>query len=252
MSYIYSARNLLDEPHSYMYSDFRGHALLESYLDNRFAVLRRHVPSQRASAFSSGDRDATLLGSVLSALKKGGGAGRDYSQAFRNLLQKELPGFLDVNVESLEAPEADVRLPQPGSVAQGTIRSGDALTAMVHRLARQPVDPEAGELLDAFLHRFEISKKLYSTYDSNLRGGEGGCRDARLYWLLALGLCLHLLGTGRMKYASTLLKCTDLLCSLPAGKLREELPGGGLSLLLTAEISCMQQLAEEKGVYAVE
>jgi hypothetical protein len=102
--------------------------------------------------------------------------------------------------------------------------------------------------MDRWLQRFEVSKRLYEVYPPGFRKGEGSTEDIRLYWLLGLGLALFHAQEDHVRYLSTLLKVCDLLCSVSLERLTDAIPDGGLAVVLAAEITAVEVLAQAKGL----
>ena len=89
-----------------------------------------------------------------------------------------------------------------------------------------------------------IIKKLYTTYPKGFRSGKGKTNVVRLYWMFALLLNLCYVETQNIKYLSTLLKVSDLLCSLDSNnRLIHKIPKQGLVLILLVEIINIRSLS---------
>jgi hypothetical protein len=102
--------------------------------------------------------------------------------------------------------------------------------------------------LDRLVQRFEVTKKLYEFYPPGFRKGEGDNSFIKPYWLLAMCLYLFYVQTNEIKYLSTLLKVSDLLCSLPHNALKAAIPGSGMVMLLTGETLSIRTLSNRKGI----
>ena len=242
MSYPYTQNNLLEQPHNYMYIPFKGTALLQAYLAGRMAAMRRHDNVE-------GSRE--MLDRMLSAR-----AFTEIARLFDAQSNRGGAQFRAYVVADAAEREAEV--------------GADALAGQVHRLGTLSVMEtvqtlgllhalnaaqltDAGNAgikiwLDRLVQRFEVTKKLYDAYAPGFRKGEGGNASVRLYWLFALSLSLFYARKGSLKHLSTLLKVSDLLCSLTDLELREHIPARGLVLVLTTEVAGIQLLAESKGV----
>jgi len=61
MSYEYSARNRLQEPHNYMYTPYQGGVLLHAYMQSRLDFLDRYSGSSSVRE----DADAVLVRTAL-------------------------------------------------------------------------------------------------------------------------------------------------------------------------------------------
>ena len=88
-------------------------------------------------------------------------------------------------------------------------------------------------------------------YQPGFRKGQGESGQVDLYRQLGLVLCLRYHATGQLRYLSTLLKLTDLLCSLPP----TDNPAGPeaelVGLIVSAEVAAVRALAARQGVQFV-
>ncbi|CTQ48875.1 hypothetical protein [Jannaschia donghaensis] len=111
----------------------------------------------------------------------------------------------------------------------GPIRTADLLDS----LEASP-DPE---WIDRLVQRFEVTKRLYESYDARLRKGSGPFRDLSLYARLA-----RLLATdpARLDWLNALLKLHDLLLSQPTEALQSV--NGTLRETVECELAAIEQL----------
>ena len=102
--------------------------------------------------------------------------------------------------------------------------------------------------LDCLLQRFEVSKKLRTSYLPGFRKGMGSHDDVSLYLQFALVLALAYAHSKDLQYLSTLLKVNDLLLSL-SNELHCTHSGGyALMLAVAVELHAVRWLAEKKRV----
>lgn len=242
MSYVYSQINRLKEPHSYMYTPFRGDALLQSYQSSRMLVLRRLATAGNGKA----DQDNILVTQAVSLLNNQFDTSLPESgRAFRILVQgSKMPREERVDGSYLNGIAIELEI----MTTFEPVKSLDLLRALI---AVQLVNLDVLPIkvwLDRLVQRFEVTKKIYESYPPGFRKGEGSNTSVRLYWLFALALCLFYARTKKIKYLSTLLKLGDLLCSLPENEVQENIPEFGLQVVLAVEIASVQLLAQKKGV----
>ncbi len=230
MRYVYTQENRFGKPHSYMYAPFEGEAFLEAYFADRASAISRWGISGKIVLLESvGDSLRQLLPSMAAEFRNHyqfGGASNAAAS-----LQNSLSCFhVDQEVDTLILLECLVMTQMAGG-------QGEAVKSWLDRLTQ----------------RYEVSKKLFDSYLPGFRKGqdEDESKHTRLYWMLALALCLFYADTGRIKYLSTQLKITDLLCSLPLAALEGEVPMEGLSLLIRAEVTSVRQLLAQKGIKSV-
>lgn len=246
MSYPYSQTNRLAEPHNYMYTPFQDAALLQSYQLSRMAVVHRCAHAEYEKGAES---DRMLVAHVVPTLEmlldatsvEGG-------RKIRALLVND-----GAQTSKSSGIKDDARL---NSLAIGLntlttaeqVNTSDLLYALIAAKLSNTQDANAKIWLDRLIQRFEVTKKLYEFYPPGFRKGEGANTSIRLYWLFALALCLSYAKSSAIKHLSTLLKVSDLLCSLPDNELQESIPEYGLLAVLATEIVSIQLLAEQKGV----
>lgn len=113
------------------------------------------------------------------------------------------------------------------------------------QLARDEASETKG-WLDRLVQRFEVSKKIFETYLPGFRKGEGAADELRLYWQFGVALYLQYEDGSGLKYLSTALKITDLLCSLPFQQLSAAMTDRETAMLLQAEIRLVKELIGKK------
>ncbi len=244
MTYPYSRDNLLDAPHSYMYTMFQGEILFQEYLVSRSSIILRHFESKAEK--SNLDRELVsysvpLLHKLFSA--ESPAAGTD----FCTLLKCGNSGVFQPTKSSSEALSGLAEAIEHLTTAQ-PITTVDLLRSLVAMHLTDIHDVNIKPWLDRLIQRFEVTKKLYEVYPPGFKKGEGSNKIVRLYWLFALALCLYYTRSKGLKYLSTLLKVCDLLCSLPENMLYKDIPEGGLPMVLAAEIVSVRVIAEKKGL----
>jgi len=68
--------------------------------------------------------------------------------------------------------------------------------------------------IDKLVQKFEVTKRIYTTYPSILKKGCGAYDDMTVYALLTLLLALYYGKRGNLKHLNTVIKLNDLLCSV--------------------------------------
>jgi len=94
------------------------------------------------------------------------------------------------------------------------------------------------------VQKFEVTKKIYESYPIGFRKGEGRNDIIQLYWMFSVSLALFYRRSKNIKYLSTLIKVSDLLCSLDDNLLHREIPLQGLSTTLLVELLSVAELSE--------
>lgn len=199
MNYKYTARNLLDEPHNYMYSDFKGEEFLSDYLENRIYLLCNLVTSDHCE-FT--DLDQHVSNEAFNVLS------RNKSSALTKIPSNLIPQSFD-NLPSLHKSTLPKSFPN-----QEKIETFQLLEAILHSyLFGESLLAEVW--LNRFVQRFEVTKKLGKYYLPGFRKSEGGYEDIRLYQVFSIVLAFAHSQSNHFQWLSTLLKVNDLLLSLP-------------------------------------
>lgn len=155
------------------------------------------------------------------------------SSVLLNLLGEYVSNAEDVPIEALSIDQA--------------IKTQTLLNSLTFWL-RDDNASLAGEVwLRRLIQRFEVSKRLYSVYLPGFRKGEGDFSQIELYLAFAAVLCLRHLETGSLQCLSTLLKSTDLLCSLPPS---EFVPKAAnlIAVIVELEARAVRKLAKTRGL----
>ena len=122
----------------------------------------------------------------------------------------------------------------------------DLLNTIIRAQIEGRVESETKIWLDRLVQRFEVSKKIFVTYLPGFRKGDGAMDDLRLYWQLGTALYLQYEQGAGLKYFSTALKITDLLCSVPCQQLAEKIDSREMAILLQAEFRLVKELIRKK------
>ena len=242
MIYQYSQKNRLEEPHHYMYTSFQGYELLASYHSSRLDLIRDlAVANQKNEAL-----DAVFMIYALSIMEyRINQTSSDAAERLWALLKAD--SFTMANSVTDDKVTGLANSLIAFTISE-SVRTQDLLNALISALLIRGTKADTKIWLDRLVQRFEVTKKLYETYQPSFRKGEDSSTKVRLYWLFALALSLYYLKYNEIKYLSALLKICDLLCSLPKDVLENTIPPLGLKLVLIAEIFSVQLLAEQKGI----
>lgn len=184
MSYPYTRSDLLaGAPENYMYSRFEGAGFLAAYeADRKAAVARLDALLGRhgVNRESGDDLAAQLAAWRVDANPRGG-------------QNPEPPAAVAGSVETAEILR---------SIAAYAVNGGD--------MARAP----AAALLDAFMRKFEVSKRLRRRYDRDLKPADRNGADLAAYAYLAFAVAATApKGAAGLRHLNLLLKLGDLLSS---------------------------------------
>lgn len=232
VSYGYTDRDLLAEPESYEYSEVHGEPFLDAYLADRSEAvesLHGHV-----TEISSSEHDEGWEG-LLSEL--------GLESANGSLVVPEPSGALEA---ALRSSEASVVSPTEHGVR-------DTVSTLAALLGYPDSDPPRGDpataVVDLLTKRFEVEKRLYTTYGRDGRpADESEPADEVAYPLLALTVLLHYDRSRSLKYLNVALKLGDLISSRATDF--EDAAAISLSYVaLAAERDAVRSLARDKGVW---
>jgi len=102
-------------------------------------------------------------------------------------------------------------------------------------------------ILDIFVRRFEVKKRLFTTYDSDLKQKSDNYSVLLNYLLFSILCLLRYENTLNLKYLNTSLKLNDILCS-QINKINDYNEIILLKLILEKEIVCVANLCRLKGI----
>lgn len=108
-------------------------------------------------------------------------------------------------------------------------------------------DSSQDKIIDIFLKKFEIKKRLFSKYDLNFKEIENNYKNLRNYILLSMLCCLRYKETKNLIFFNMILKINDTLIS------QFSLMGNEYDLILFLnilknEINFVEELCKSKGI----
>ena len=103
-------------------------------------------------------------------------------------------------------------------------------------------------IIDKFLKKFEIRKKIFLNYDEefNIIGDE--FKEIQNYILLSFICLIRYQTTTDLKYLNTFLKLNDLICSAK-NLIVKKIDISLFHYLLTSEMKCTSKLLDEFGIW---
>ncbi len=234
MAYQYSARNLLQEPNTYMYPPFEGGRFLNEYFSSRLGKL------------ACLDADSELPDSAL--VHSAGAAIKDWVDANASAgARRNWALYYPLSARVL----ADTEQVPPGSLSslesESTLATLPLLRALIAEQLQGALTKSGESIWRTAVQRFEVTKRLYEFYGPGLKKGHGGYIDLQPYALLSLSCALRYTTTGSLVALSAQLKLNDILCSLPINQL-DTLPAGAFKLLVCSEITFIDELIRRKEI----
>jgi len=241
INYEYTEVNRIDNPHKYMYTSYEGSGFLDAYFLDRLSKLK-NLQQKKGGSYKN-RAELSLHSKAVVVLKSH--LDRDFYDEFGKSLKSTIDWESAIKKDNLLSDNVDF-----DKVALSSFNIDNEINSknlLISLLDCQLDGDEEGLVkiwIDRLVQRFEVTKKLYERYPVNFRKGEGKNDIVKLYWLFALSLTLFYCATKSIKYLSTLLKVTDLLCSLDEELLRQETPPQGLPFILLVELLSIRKLSK--------
>ena len=233
IDYKYTKISLLNTPQNYMYTLYQGSEFLDAYFENRLESLKRLkiIKGRKNKLQLFLYSKATIL--------------------IKDFLDKEISNdslipIIDWKCDiKFDYSYINDRLPTLSSFnINNEIYTQSLLESLINNQLNKSDENLIKFWLDLLVQRFEVTKKIYKSYSVNFRKGNDRSDMVELYWMFALSLILYFCATKKIKYMSTLLKVSDLLCSLDLELLNKSLPSQGLSLILLVELLSVKLLSK--------
>lgn len=121
------------------------------------------------------------------------------------------------------------------------------LKAIINEKKLQSKDKQLDELIDIFLKKFEVKKRLYILYDNNFQDKTKNFKKLINYILLAHLCIIRYHETLNLKFLNTLLKINDTICS-QLNYIKNSTEKKLLVESLKDEIEIIKNLCNKKGV----
>jgi|APSaa5957512535_1039671.scaffolds.fasta_scaffold38983_3 hypothetical protein len=240
MNYEYTEDNRLDSPHKYMYTPYQGSDFLDAYFRDRSKYLKRFEQVKKIEGYQN-KIDLSLHSKVAIDLNG------FFDRKFSNKVYESLKLLIDldgrVELDSQLSHKTNTMALSSFDIS-GNINSENLLRSLLDAQLDKGNESLIKFWLDLLVQRFEVTKKLYESYPANFRKGEGRDNIIRLYWLFALSLTLFYRDTKNIKYLNSLLKVTDLLCSLSEKLLNKNIPIQSLSLIILVEMLSVKSISK--------
>jgi hypothetical protein len=215
MSYIYTIKNGLENPNTYMYADFEGESLLQNFFSSRIQLILTIVDSTAII------NQCLINGTVTQSTFRFNEIMHQFNES---LLSRELipyyKAFNDID-DSFIKKNDHLRNASKCCVDCNSVDISQQIETreLINTLFIQMVHNEEFSAftefwLDKLVQKFEVTKKLYEFYPPGFKKGFGRIDDLSLYALFSFVLCIHYDSVRNYKYLSTILKVNDLLCSV--------------------------------------
>ncbi len=226
MNYDYTKTNRLNSPNNYMYSAYQGNKFFDFY----FKVRIKKIKSLQDKKYEKYQEKLQLF--IYPRINKF--LNKILVERFSNdLLLKKLNYNIKKKNDFYDQYKCK---PLSSFSIKKELETKSLLISLLNSQMNQKNTKLVKFWLDLLVQRFEVTKKIFSSYKVNFRKGNGNSNIPTHYLMLAISLILFFCSTKKIKYMSTLLKVSDLICSLTTEHLVKFVPKDTLSLILLIEL----------------
>lgn len=224
VEYRYSQKNILIDRCHYMYTPYEGPGFLKAYLAQR-QTLQHTLERTHQGLLNDSDPNMAFSKEIYQAVSAN--STEHVSKLLRSSMLEvlpERPGACDFITRSVLMDLWQIYLHSPAQDIQ-----------------------TCSEWIEVFLKKFEVSKRLYVSYDTKLKPKVRQYDQLENYALLAGLLIYRYRSTSNLKYLNATLKLVDLLASVGVDR---ESPLIQLVMLATieAEVVAVQALLAKHGI----
>jgi len=237
--YNYTKNSLLDNPNQYMYTQYQGGKFLNVYFKDRVACLKDF----RREGIKVKNRNSINSSILLDAIKL---LNLFLKEEFFNKKIKPFISYKGCNQLSdsfVIDTNDDIKDLTFFSIDERAT-SKDLLLSLINSQINQTDEVLVKFWIDLLVQKFEVTKKIFESYPVGFRKGEGRNDIIKLYWMFSVSLALFYRFSNKIKYLNTLIKVSDLLCSLDNKLLYGEIPPQGLLVTLLVELLSVAELSE--------
>jgi hypothetical protein len=226
MNYDYTKINRLNSPNNYMYSAYQGNKFFDFYFKDRIKKIKslqdkKYEKNQQKLQLFIYSRVNKFLNKIL--------VKNFFSDLLLKKLNFDIKKKIDVDKQYRFKPLSSFSI-------RKEVKIECLLLSIINSQLIQKNTKLVKFWLDLLIQRFEVKKKIYTSYEVNFRKGKGDSNIASLYLMLAISLILFFCSTKKIKYMNTLLKVSDLICSLDTKYLVKVIPADTLSFILLIEL----------------
>ncbi len=208
MKYTYTEVDRLENPHNYMYTSVVDKNFISIYAKDRILRSEQYFDKKHGIIFT-----------------------KSYGELFHD----NIGNFTTDNKLTLDYFSTLEK-----------INTSKLLQALLVDILKES-SAKADFFLSKLIQRFEVSKKLYTIYSSDIRKGEGDANNPTNYAKLALCLSVAYQKTGHLQYLSTQLKLLDLLMSLDVNTVKKRCPSLLIAILVDIELCSINKLILKHG-----
>ena len=120
--------------------------------------------------------------------------------------------------------------------------------SIIMELINNPKNIQVIPIIDKFLKKFEIRKKIFLNYDNEINIASDEFKEIQNYILLSFMCLIRYQVTSDLKYLNTFLKLNDMICSVK-NLIVNKTDISLFHYLLTSEMKCILKLLEELDIW---
>ena len=198
MKYNFNKKDLLLSRQDYMYTPFYGKDFIDAYEKNRSNYIKK-LQSKNIS------KKYIYLGYIINYIFK-----KDSN--YKN--NKELSCIaIDLKIHNINQLAKSEYCSTLKLNKRLLINTNKLLDSIIVNYIKNINCTVTNYYLEKIINKFEVSKKIYSTYSSDFKKIGRQNKIVTLYLKLSLLLSLRYIQTSDIRYLSTLLKLNDLISS---------------------------------------
>ena len=130
---------------------------------------------------------------------------------------------------------------------QNEILTNELFSFILNEIINRSYDEQIKEIIDIFLKKFEVTKKIFSSYNLGLKQTSNSYDDLQNYINFSI-ICLKIFqDTKNLKYLNTSLKINDIICANIRISQKVNLPNL-IEFIINNEIKFVTKLFSENDV----
>ena len=226
-NYIYSQVDRLNKPNTYMYTEYIGESFLDIYNNNRNSLI---------SYYNSYEFDYTTNINNLSIL-------RVFEISINKFIDKYQLSHKKFNYSKLYKLTSQNN--KVNKIILGNKNQQKNVSEILDNIIIKFNSPEFDLNQKTYLHyllrKFEVTKKLFSHYDSDFKKPIGDFDNLEIYLKMQIALIIYYIDHMDIRYLNTILKISDTLCSQSKNNLNF-LPNNFHQITLYSELLLIKQI----------
>ena len=219
MPYQYTESNLLENPTHYMYSSFEGMRFIDDFKKSRIVFLEN---------------------SIIPNLDKSGEL-----NPFMQEIYKSLSASLTSSIEGLNITNLSLKFLEIDT--EDSILTENLINYLIASNLSSIKNDER-HLEDRLIQKFEVTKKIYTSYAKGMGKGLGDFKDPYLYVIFSIFLASKYLINKNLKFLNTIIKVNDIIASAGNTKKFEGYPYQLVNLSFNLEIKFIEKLISDSGI----